>query len=394
MKNFMKVSGLAAPLILTTAAYFKIMHWPFAAPMLIVGFFVLCFFFLPSSVFVMYKEQKGNKEILLYVTGFIGVFLASISVLFKIMHWPGANWAMLGGYLFLDFLFMPLLLVKKLKSEPWMKEKLMFITGFAGFWLFESGSLFKLFHWPGAPYLLITGGILMVVVFFPWYAKNRFSKTLFVSGKFMVIVYAGMLLITLTMLLNINVSVDALHYMAHTSETLKNVNKYYLVSNQQGVESIIADTAVTDEQKQQVKMHHSSVSEIIAFTEEIKKEIIRLAGDQPVLRNSDNPGINYYHILNKSETDATHHVLFEQRKIFELKKMLRELTNNEMTDKNNTPQADILRIDHVDKWGNNWEQFYFAGGNLIIAMNNLSQVQKEVLNLENNRIINFKLNLR
>jgi hypothetical protein len=68
---------------------FKIMHWPGASILLILGVFLFCFYFLPAALMNSYREQ-GSKYKLLYIVTFIVFGIGMMGTLFKIMHWPGA----------------------------------------------------------------------------------------------------------------------------------------------------------------------------------------------------------------------------------------------------------------------------------------------------------------
>src|SRR6266540_2195145 len=48
MKNTMKIFGVVSTILMSFGALFKIEHWPGAGVMLVLGFFLLCFVFLPS----------------------------------------------------------------------------------------------------------------------------------------------------------------------------------------------------------------------------------------------------------------------------------------------------------------------------------------------------------
>ena len=58
MKKTMKIFGVISPILLAFGALFKIEHWPAASILLVLGFFLLSFFFLPSAIYVSYKEVK------------------------------------------------------------------------------------------------------------------------------------------------------------------------------------------------------------------------------------------------------------------------------------------------------------------------------------------------
>ncbi|WP_330441583.1 hypothetical protein [Flavobacterium sp. C4GT6] len=54
---------------------------------------------------------------LVYVFGFISLFLISNGVLFKIMHWPGASIQLCTGVVILNFGYLPFYFYKKYKAQ-------------------------------------------------------------------------------------------------------------------------------------------------------------------------------------------------------------------------------------------------------------------------------------
>ncbi len=108
MKKVMLRSGMFSAVAFTIGAIFKIMHWPGAAMMVVLAIASVSFVFLPIFFLVKTKEVKEKKEKFILGFGtFFGV-LFSISILFKIMHWPGANMLWLMGLGVLFFLFLPM----------------------------------------------------------------------------------------------------------------------------------------------------------------------------------------------------------------------------------------------------------------------------------------------
>ena len=108
MKKVMLRSGIFSAIAFTIGAIFKIMHWPGAAMMVVLAIASVSFVFLPIFFLVKTKEVKEKKEKFILGFGtFFGV-LFSISILFKIMHWPGANMLWLMGLGVLFFLFLPM----------------------------------------------------------------------------------------------------------------------------------------------------------------------------------------------------------------------------------------------------------------------------------------------
>jgi len=120
MKKFMYILGTIAPSFLIIGAIFKLQHWPGAAVLIVLGSFLLGAVYLPVFAMVSMrdtrkKEKKVNKA--LYVAGVITGFIFITGVLFKIMHWPGAGVALTVSVLLTVAVFIPFLVVHALKDK-------------------------------------------------------------------------------------------------------------------------------------------------------------------------------------------------------------------------------------------------------------------------------------
>ena len=79
MKNTMKISGVSGTIMLGFAALFKIMHWPGAGIMMMLGGVILAFVFMPSALVVLWKETHSKKRVFLYISAF-ETFAKSITI--------------------------------------------------------------------------------------------------------------------------------------------------------------------------------------------------------------------------------------------------------------------------------------------------------------------------
>ena len=106
MKKTMINSGAAAVSLFILGSIFKIMHWPGASALLVMGITIISLIFLPLLFILKSKELEGFKEKFILGTGVLLGILFSLSTLFKIQHWPGANrmWIIALGILFLVYI--------------------------------------------------------------------------------------------------------------------------------------------------------------------------------------------------------------------------------------------------------------------------------------------------
>lgn len=117
MKKLIYISGVVVANLLLFGAIFKLMHWPGANILLIVAILSFCFWFLPSALINSYKSQNQKKYQWLYIITFIVFFIDMMGALFKIMHWPGAGWLLIIGVPLPFVLFLPVYLYQTRKDK-------------------------------------------------------------------------------------------------------------------------------------------------------------------------------------------------------------------------------------------------------------------------------------
>lgn len=107
MKKTMMVSGITSVSMLSVGLILKFLHMPGAGILLVCGIFLLSFLFLPLMMILRLKEQTATTDKLLVVLGVFSAITMSLGVLFKIMYWPMANMLAMISLLNLLFIFLP-----------------------------------------------------------------------------------------------------------------------------------------------------------------------------------------------------------------------------------------------------------------------------------------------
>ena len=219
MKNTMKISAIAGTIMLGFAALFKIMHWPGAGIMMILGAFTLAFVFMPSALTVLWKETHSGKRMFLYISAFVTAMLFIIGVASKVQHWPLAAFILMIASLSGIFAFIPALLAAKLKDQENKTKKIVYILGAAGLTCFILGILCKLQHWPWATIFLMCGMVIIFLVVFPWYTRISWKEDKNVSAKFIYMVVGSLALVLPAVLINLSLqrNYDAGYY-SHQKE--------------------------------------------------------------------------------------------------------------------------------------------------------------------------------
>lgn len=107
MKKIMIFSGAFAAATMSLGILFKFMHWPGASMGIFLGIIISSFVFLPLFFTMKVKEQQNTKDKLIIGLGVLAGILMSLSVLFKIQHWPYANKLAIASLLILGLIFLP-----------------------------------------------------------------------------------------------------------------------------------------------------------------------------------------------------------------------------------------------------------------------------------------------
>lgn len=122
-----------------------------------------------------FKNFYTMKKILNF-SGIATVLLTVLGALFKSLHWPGAGLLIiLGGFSF-SIIYMPLLIVLKLKDDESKIDKLVHSFGLVLAIFLTAGVLFKIMRWPYANNLMFYSTLLFTLIFVPIYFITRFRR--------------------------------------------------------------------------------------------------------------------------------------------------------------------------------------------------------------------------
>ena len=117
MNSTMKISGYISSLMILSGAFFKFNHLPGANVLMLVGVFLLTVLFLPLLFILKFKESaESNRSVALSITGFVAAFLICIGIFFKIMHWPGAQFMIISGGVLLLLGYLPIYFISIYKN--------------------------------------------------------------------------------------------------------------------------------------------------------------------------------------------------------------------------------------------------------------------------------------
>lgn len=108
MKKIMIGTGIFSAILMIVGIFFKFMHWPGAGVCIVLGIGSSSLIFLPLLFTLKVKEKKQAKDKLITGIGTLAGILMSLGILFKVMHWPGANMMGLGAVIIMMVLFLPI----------------------------------------------------------------------------------------------------------------------------------------------------------------------------------------------------------------------------------------------------------------------------------------------
>lgn len=113
----------------------------------------------------------------LFISGFIAAFCILFGMTMKILQWPGADYVLVVGDLSL-VLSMGTFLLKSLRQpeSEGTAARLGITMGASGGMMIGAGSFFKIMYWPTANLLFLLGMILVTFVFLPIFFWKLYKR--------------------------------------------------------------------------------------------------------------------------------------------------------------------------------------------------------------------------
>lgn len=397
MKTTMKITGNISLAMLGIGTIFKIMHWPGAGVLLVFGFFVLCAIFFPMAVHTNYKKSEKKQNLFLHVAILVGGVFFMAGVLFKIMHWPGASPLLLIGYLVLLCLYLPTLLVVNIRKEQSVKTKRIYSLGIVSMIIFACSSMFKMFHWPGAAILMLLGAVLLIGLFLPLYTWQRFKMEGKITGQYIFIILVSMFLVLFTSLLALNLSKDTLGGIVNQTNNVSLINNYLEKKNAKLISEIEnkKDTLELNSKALEIKNESDQLYE---YMNDIQIELIKRADNLDEISASivlSNP----VSIRSKDNWDVVYLLMIGidgNGKAKELKQRLQQYKSDLNSNIKENPEFSKLLdnlINVSDKRTaaeqTSWEDSNFYMCSLIRAITTLKEFQSEVRIAESMALANI-----
>jgi len=382
MKNTMKIFGVVAPILMAFGALFKIEHWPGAGVLLTIGFFLLCFVFLPSAVYVSYREVSNRKKLVAHLSGFLAAFLFAASFLLKVQHWPGAPFLMFAASIISGLIFIPAFFINQLKECP-KNQRITYVFGFMGSLFYLIGFLFKFNHWPGASIAMFAGSLFLILVAFPLLVVTHYKNYEHVSSRYIFLTYAVVWFIVPTSLVSLSISGDTLQRFK-SDNVYKEYHIQYLTSkNNQNITKLEQGHSSESLKTYKIVMEVKKNSdELVNYIQNVKIRIISLVAGKTI---EPNMPINFEEI-DANDRDACREVLVNEGEAKKLSEKLEsyrllviQIAGIDSISANlisKILQSTLVTKDSPDSekiWGNY---------NLITTANKLSVFQENILTAE------------
>ncbi|MEM6265409.1 MAG: hypothetical protein AAGI38_23105 [Bacteroidota bacterium] len=131
-----------------------------------------------QTVFLLNSKRILLMKKLLYITGFIGATTLTLGVTFKLLRLAYATELFMVGFLVLLLVFFPLLALDRYKVaiSKALSERMKIVLGGLAAIITGLSGLFKFFHLMGADWLLLLGAGLFAFGFLPFYFFTMYKK--------------------------------------------------------------------------------------------------------------------------------------------------------------------------------------------------------------------------
>lgn len=145
MKKSTYVLGVISTILIVLGSVLKMFHLPGASIALLVGAVLVAFGFLPLFFYTSYKENEGKTSFVLPLGAFLSIALLVAGALFKILHWPFAREILVVGSIILLVGFLPAYLVsvfrKSKETRSWSAYLLLVILSGAIVFMFTANRI-------------------------------------------------------------------------------------------------------------------------------------------------------------------------------------------------------------------------------------------------------------
>lgn len=388
MKTTMKIFSLISLIMVSLGATFKIMHWPGAGILLLLGFTLLATVFYPSAIFVLKRENKIKWGGFIYNIALVAGIIFIVGVLFKIMHYPLSGMFLLLGFVLFIGLLLPALLFSKLSSSKSGIESAVYITGAIFLAITLAGECFKIMHWPGSAALLFFGSMSLSLIWLPLYAIDSFRKTESVKGGFIYLCTAMILFSVFNLLLALNVSKNVVYDYMQPGITSNSAVASFEDYNSKFANQILSDSLADSNMVANINATVENTDKICSFIDFMKSDIIGVS-DGIDKQDAEKIADSYYQMFNPFENAKSEIYLFGsadskanmlQSKVDAYRKTLQGLVDDDETE-NEFVNNLLSTFQHSEAYYGepvSWAEYHFYRFPAIAILNSLSWLELRV----------------
>ncbi|AXT61310.1 hypothetical protein D1816_13460 [Aquimarina sp. AD10] len=133
-----------------------------------------------KTIFLLNSKRILLMKKFMYLIGFIGSVTLTAGITFKLLSYPGANVLFIIGFLTFLLVFMPLYAIDRYKVaiSKTISERLKVILGLTAAIITGLSGLFKLMHLQGTQILLLAGAFIFAVGYLPFFFFTMYKKSI------------------------------------------------------------------------------------------------------------------------------------------------------------------------------------------------------------------------
>jgi hypothetical protein len=329
----------------------------------------------------------------LLIFGYFILFPICFGTLFKLMHWPGAGPLLVLGISSFSMFFIPLFFIERMISNRKGLSIVTNIFAMLSTFMMFMGVLFKVMHWPGAGPLLVFGTVLFICPTLILYVIQQFKDTERTFSEYWRLVFASVLTCTFLFFYAIQPSISLLTTFLNVEDATLKTNKSLQASNTRMLAFVVyrADPAITAV----ATKINASTTKMVAYVEEIKRNLIIAVEHDPSTGAVDNHWLinskdNYdipTHMIGDEHSEMGIE-LYSKLLVFK-KDMAEELKQLPFADKEKliSSLGDFgvnteMNNTDFDQTYNTWQEYMFNQKTLAGTLCLLSSIQNELLNAE------------
>ncbi|WP_027003379.1 hypothetical protein [Hugenholtzia roseola] len=129
--------------------------------------------------FMLHFQTQLNMKRILYVSGFFVAFTFTLYLLFRHLKWEGSHFFLQSGNYLLALLVLPILAVMGYQNRRSLNfgDKARLILGILSTEILSIGMIFKGLHFPGANILFVSGTAVFAFVFLPLFFYQLYQRS-------------------------------------------------------------------------------------------------------------------------------------------------------------------------------------------------------------------------